>query len=433
MDSDNRNPAPPVTIRPQLLNGLLRGFTLISRLTLLFSLARLLSPAEVGLYGLFMVSVTYAMFAVGLGFYAYSQREVLTRPRTERAGILLHHAGVTGLAYLVVLPFSGLAFAAGYMPWWMAPWFAGLLMTEHIAQEINRLLIATQRQLAAGVILFIRQGAWIWGAMMILWQVPELRGLPLVFTWWLTGGLLAIALGIWRLRREIDRPTALRWDWAWIGRGVRTGLIFLAATLSLRGILTFDRYLFEGFAGLDLLGVYTLYAGLAMALMNFIDATVFVFRYPPMVQTYQRAHYHAYRREWRRILRHTIMAVTALALPAALIAPFFGTLVGKPIYLENIALFWWLLAAICLQALGMIPHYGLYAMRRDRPILLAHASGLAAFFIFAYTLSAPWPRLGVPMALTAAFGWILFVKLGTYRLACSRGPLADSSLREKSL
>lgn len=409
---------------PQLVNPALRAFTLASRLALLFFLARLLPPAEVGLYGLFLATVTYSVFAVGLDLYTHTQREILGRPRAERAGILMHHAGVTGMAYVVVVPAAMFAFAGGYLPLWAAPWFVVLLLSEHVAQEMNRVLIAVQRQLAAGVVLFVRQGAWIWVALAFMWFVPSTRGLELVFICWLAGCVSALAVGAWCLRRDVDGLGDWRWDWGWVGQGLRTGLLFLAATLCLRGILTFDRYLFQDFAGPDLLGVYTLYAAMALAVMNFMDAAVFIFRYPAMVQAWRHGRHEQYRDEWRRLVRQTALVLILLTVAAAVVGPLVAMLVGKPIYLENVDIFGWLLAGVCLQVLGMIPHYGLYAMRSDRPILAAHATGLVAFFACAFALSAAWPRLGTPVAVAAAFGWVLLVKLVVYRRVSARSALA---------
>lgn len=387
----------------------------------------MLTPAELGLYGLFTVTVTFAMLGVGLDFYTYTQREILARPRPERSVILLHHAGISGLAYLVVMPAAMLAFVAGFLPWWMAPWFTLLLIVEHCAQEINRLLIAVQRQLAAGLVLCLRQGMWIWVALGLMWLLPQWRSLTLVFTCWLVGVLFALILGGWLLSREVERPGPWRWDWLWLRKGLRTGLTFLAASMLLRGILTFDRYLFEIFAGLELLGAYTLYGGLALALMNFMNAAVFVFRFPPMVQAYQHGHYADYRREWRHLVRDTCTAVPILVLPAAILAPIIAMLIQKPLYLENIAIFWWLLAAVTLQALGMIPHYGLYAMRQDRLILISHAAGLVAFLPAAVILANNWSVTGIPAAVAAAFGCVLIVNLSAYRWTRNRTPLADQS------
>lgn len=400
-------------------NVCLRGGILVSRLALIVLLARFIAPAELGLYGLFIVTLTYAMLAVGLDFYTYSQRELIVARRSGRGFILRHHALVAGCAYLVVLPLSVLVFFSGHLPLWALPWFVALLVTEHVGQEIYRFLVAMQRQLSASLVLFLRQGVWIWVVLGLMWLYPALRHLPFVFGSWLAASVCALILGMAFLSANVSRNPPMSWDWSWIRRGLFTGLTFLVATLCLRGVLTFDRYIVETFAGLEMVGVYTLYAGIAMAIMNFMDASVFVFRYPALIEARGQGREDLYRAEWRRLSRDTVILLALVATMAALVGVIVANSLQETVYEDNISVFWWLLCGICLQVLSMIPHYGLYAMRMDRPILAAHVSCLIVFLVLAITLSFHWPRLGVPMALSGAFAWLAVFKGGAYWLVRS--------------
>lgn len=394
----------------------LRGAVLVSRLALIVLLAQFLVPADLGLYGLFVVTVTYAVLAVGLDFYTYSQRELITGPRTRSGFVLRHHALVTGCAYFVVLPVSAYVFIAGHLPFWVFPWFVALLVTEHVGQEINRFLVAMHRQVSASLVLFIRQGVWVWVLLGLMWFYPDLRRLSLVFGCWLVASICAVILGSVFLSSRISREPMPSWDWSWIRRGLYTGMVFLIATLCLRGVLTFDRYIMESFTDLEMVGVYTLYAGIALAIMGFMDAAVFVFRFPRLVEAYGHGQASRFRTEWRRLSRDTVVLLCLLVAMAAFVGWIVVGSLQSPLYLDNIDIFWWLLGGICLQTLSMVPHYGLYAMRGDRLILAAHVSCLIAFLLLAVFLSVHWPRLGVPMALTGAFAWLAAFKVGAYWL-----------------
>lgn len=398
----------------QLLNACLRGGVLVSRLALVVGLAKLVAPAELGLYGLFTVTVTYAMLVAGLDFYAYSQRELLFERRHSAAFILRHHAATCGFAYLVVLPAMSMVFAFGHLPFWMFPWFAVLLVTEHAAQEINRFLIVTRRPLTAGCLLFLRQGIWVWIMLALMWLEPTWRRLDVLFGCWLAGSILALIFGGVLIHSKIEWESEFQWNWAWVRKGLRTGAMFLLATLCLRGMLTFDRYIVESMAGLDLLGVYTLYVSIAMAVMNFIDASVFVFRFPILAAVLGKGQQDRYRLEWRRMWRDTILSLTLVILVAGLVGFIVVEAIETPVYRENIDILWWLLCAIGLYVLSMVPHYGLYAMRADRPILTAHISGFIGFIPVALGLSSYWPRLGVPIALVVVFAWLGLFKGSVY-------------------
>ncbi len=51
---------------------ILRGLTLASRFLLSLLLARMLSPAEMGEYGLLTAALAFALLAIGLEFYSYT-------------------------------------------------------------------------------------------------------------------------------------------------------------------------------------------------------------------------------------------------------------------------------------------------------------------------------------------------------------------------
>jgi len=398
----------------QGINAVLRTGALASKFVLIMALARFLSPSEVGLFGLFMVTVTYAMLAVGLSFYTFSQREVIARPANERLNVLVHHGAACAGAYLLAIPVLVVLFVSGHLPLRLAPWFGLLLVLEHIGQELYRLLVALGRQVVGGVLLFLRQGLWVWVVVLALWLRSDWRDVELVLALWSAGSSIALVAGLWFVRPALSGSGRVRWDPLLIHRGLRTGLVFLAATLCLRGLLTFDRYFLKQFAGLEVVGAYTFYGGIAMAVMAFLEAAVFVFRYPRMVHAWRHGDHETYTAEWWCLLYQTAIVLAALVAGAAILAPLVADLTGRAIYAEHLEILWVMLVAVTFQALGMIPHYGLYAMHRDRWILLAHAGGLAVFLVAAAVLGPAWPVFGVPTAVAVGFAGVFLVKLLAY-------------------
>jgi hypothetical protein len=91
-----------------------------------------------------------------------------------------------------------------------------------------------------------------------------------------------------------------------------------------------------------------------------------------------------------------------------------------------------LLLASTLYALGMIPHYALYAQGQDRPLVFSHVASLIVFGLAAWLFSFNWPQLAIPFGLTAAFLLILVWKCYAYfrltppqyRNQCSESPKA---------
>ncbi len=412
----------------RLLNIGLRAATLGSKFVLIFFLARFLEPEAVGLYGLLTAAIGYALYLVGLDFYTYSTREILRVNRNHWGGLLRNHGALALLLYSIVLPLLLLVFAFGFLPWTLAPWFYVLLILEHLNQELSRLLVAVSKQLTASLVLFLRQGLWC--LVVIGWMAwnPESRHLEGVLVAWCVGGGLALTIGFIAVRAlgmgGWHRPT----DWAWVRRGIGVAVPLLIGTLALRGLFTLDRYWFADLNSLQVLGAYVLFIGMCNALMSFLDAGVFAFSYPAMISAHHRGDRVRFKSEVRRMGWLTILCCLGFVVVGVLVLNPLLEWLGRDVYVQHAALFYWLLVPTCLFALGMIPHYGLYAQGRDRPIVRSHVAALVVF-IGATAVAAQFSNaLAVPLGLIAAFLLVLAWKLVAFRMAQGDPSLTSISL-----
>ncbi|WP_308367627.1 MULTISPECIES: hypothetical protein [unclassified Microbulbifer] len=401
----------------RLANISLRGMTLASKFLLIFFLARFLEPAELGLYGLLVATIGYALYLLGLDFYTFTTREILKRERSEWGGLLKAQGALALLLYAAFMPLLLLIFSTDSLPWTVAGWFFALLILEHLNQELMRLLIAISEPLLASLVLFLRSGIWAIAVTVWMFVTPETRNLDAVLLAWALGGLSAFLLAVWRLYRLKIGGWWKRIDWAWIRKGINIALPLLIATLALRGLFTLDRYWLEALAGLEVLGVYVLFMGIANAMMSFLDAGVFAFSYPGLISAFQKQSTDAFRQGVKRLFIQTtgfslIFAVMALLL----IGPLLDWL-DKPLYREQQGMFPWILMVAVLYALSMIPHYALYAQDQDRPIIRSHIVSLTVFIPATWLFSKQWPHIAIPLGLCVAFFLILLWKsLAYFRL-----------------
>jgi len=111
------------------------------------------------MYGLLTITISYALYFLGFDFYIFTTREVLKAELETQGRLLKSQVGLSLLLYAVFLPLSMSLFVFGLLPWWLAPWFLGLLILEHINQELNRLLVAINRQLIASWVLFLTRAS----------------------------------------------------------------------------------------------------------------------------------------------------------------------------------------------------------------------------------------------------------------------------------
>lgn len=404
----------------QMLGLALRGATLASRFLLIFALAKLMEPAEVGLFGLLTVTVGYALLVLGFDFHMHAVRNLVAADRSQWSALLRDQGVFYGLAYLVLMPVGLLLFALELLPWTLALWFFPLLALEHIAQEFHRVLLGISEPLWASVVLFLRWGLWALVAVPWMWLDPAQRRLDFVLLAWLVGVACACVLAASRLH-GLNRVALTRAvDWAWIWRGVRVAAPFLVGSLSLRAINTIDRYWIEGLGGLEVLAAYVLFGGMGNAVTSLLEATVFSFIGPALMDAANRGDRQAFDALMRRLARQTLAVTAVLACVVLVIArPLLGWL-QHPVYVEHLPLLYWTMLAVALSALGVIPQYGLYARRMDRPVILGHVLTLPVFAGAVWCLEGTLREAAIPAALASAFLFLLLAKWSALRRC---GPL----------
>lgn len=398
----------------RLLNIGLRSFTLGSRFLFIFFLAKYLDPASVGYYGLFTATVGYCMYFVGLDFYTYVTREILKTPNENRGRLLKGQAALSGVLYIVLLPVALVFLHQAGWPGHLAWWFFPILLLEHFNQEMSRLLVALSEQLTASLILFVRQGSWAVVIVALMTWDTDSRNLDAVMALWGCAGAAAAALGIWKLRQLRMGGWRAPTDWGWIKKGIAVSALFLAATLALRGVQTIDRYWLEALGGIEMVGAYVLLLGVASTLMVFLDAGVFAYTYPALIKHSHNQEHAAARAKVRQMFFQTLAFSAAFGIVSWLLLPYLLDWIGNEIYTNALHWYPWLLMAVVINALGMTPHYALYARGCDKPIIYSHIAALLGFVVSTWAFSKTHSALAIPIGLNISFTLILLWKTMAY-------------------
>lgn len=398
------------------VNIALRGATLASKFILIIYLAKVLDPEQLGIYGLFTVSINYALYLCGLDFYTYSQREMLSLSRMDWGRIIRHQFIFYGLLYFIIMPLLLFIFVSDLLPWQVIGWFYIILTFEHLSQELYRLLVVCDRITLAHIILFFRGGAWVFVVVALFWIKPEMHGLTVIWIGWSVGVAISILIAMFGVHKVIG-PMYWRGpiDWIWIRRGIKVAAQYLIGTLSLRGLFTFDRYILDIHFGKSAVGVYSLFMSLVNSLQAFADAGVVSKLYPRIVVAYRTGCY----KEFRHHLKNMTVGIALLYIcfSAGLyltIKPVF-VLIGRQVYIGQVAILWVLLVACGIYCLGLVPHYALYAIGADRSIVISSIISLIVFMLSAITLIYKTKAMiGVAIAVLVGVSCLSVMKLLIY-------------------
>lgn len=402
----------------RLLNVALRSLTLGTRFLLIFFLAKYLDPAAVGYYGLFAAAIGYALYFVGLDFYAYVTREIIRAPNDQRGQMLKGQLFLSSVLYVLLLPIALIFLYYSDWPASLLWWFLPLLLLEHLNQEFFRLMVAMSEQITASVLLFLRQGSWAIVTVFLFYFYPSSRNLNMVLILWAIAGLAAAILAIWKIKQLNMGGWRSQVDWSWIKKGIGISFAFLLATLALRGINTFDRYWIELLGGIDVVAAYVLLIGIAGTLMTFLDAGIFAYAYPALIKHHHNQEHAQARAKVRQVIFQTLIFSVFFAFISWMFLPYLLDWIGKSVYFESIHFYPWLLLATVLNAISMAPHFGLYAYGKDKAIIYSHTASLLVFILVTWLLFESYGPLAVVIGLNFAFAVILVWKSLAYWRAC---------------
>lgn len=363
--------------RPALANGaiamMLRGATLASRFLLSILLARMLSPSEMGEYGLITAILAFGLFVLGLEFYSYTLREMVPASPSKRVQIIADQIFLASSFFVITALAAVIAALVGVVSKTLLFWILLILATEYVSLEATRILVITSRIVQAYVVGFLRGGIWVYAISLLMLLEPSTRSLKMVLTWWAGGGILAAGYAAlclldlpWRELRNY-RPNL-----SWILVGLRTARPFMLTAASALMLSYIDRFFIDGFVGRDELGIYTFYSTILIGILS-LGASISQQFLPRVIAGYIDGP-ESYRFVVRWLCVSMLVAASGLVAVAGIgIGPLLSFFHLRA-YTENVGVFYLMLPGIFLRMLADAPSYALYAAHSDRALLACNLS-----------------------------------------------------------
>ena len=353
-------------------NLLIRGATLASRFILVIFIAKFLSAEELGIYSLFAASISYALFFVGMDFYTFSSREILSVEESNWFGIVKNQFTFYFSFYLLSFPLTYLLFYFGFLSQEYIVWFYLILVAEHLSQESMRLLVVLDQSFKANLSLFIRSGIWVYIAVVIMFFEVDLRQVSVILALWLTGSLTSVLFVVpelIRLRRCAVGVSRIDVGWMW--KGVKIAVPLLVGTLALRSLYIVDRYSLSYFGDYTAVGIYSFYSSFANALLAFVDAVVVMQLYPKIVSAVKQSdaiNLAVYKKKFIKSVA-LLSLILFISLPVGVYVLLKW--MNKPEYFSYFAVLAILMAACIIYCFALLPHYELYARDEDKKIIFS--------------------------------------------------------------
>jgi O-antigen/teichoic acid export membrane protein len=404
--SAGRSHAPAVVLTT---NSLVRLASVGLRSLLTLAMAVWLQPSELGLYALVAATLTLTTYFYGLDFQTFSMRELSTsdlagarfRVRDQFAMLLVIYAIGSAVTALLLRQFG------------LAPGLIALVVpmavVQHAALEFYRILTRLGRTVAGSVVLLIRDGAWVPICILTKLATGELS-LGGILLSWLMGSAVSVIYGGVLLFKWLPASERRSIDLAWLAAGLRTGLRMLAGTLSVIALFSVDRMIFAKLVSPQQLGAYAFFALGCSSIQGLFETAVLPSFWAPLLQAKKEGDDLAYRHAERRLDRACLAgaiiggAVTAVGLTV------LAWLLPNRAYAQNLHLLYYLVAAYSLLTLTNIPHYRLFAARRDSLIVSANVTTFVTFIVLIPLFVIFDRSTAVPLALAIACAILFALK-----------------------
>lgn len=351
-----------------------RGLTLVSKFLLVIYLGRHASISTLGAYALMTSMIQLSMYIVGLDFYIYSTRELATNGQNQIGKIIKNQFIVHGLIYFATLP-AMIFVVTQLIGWSYIPWFIALLIVEHASQEGSRILIALSKPTQAIFSQFLRSGLWVYASIATIIAIPttSIDTLTIIWIGWLLGAIVSIlyiayTIGLPSLKELVSSHI----DKKWIKKGIRMSTPFALSSLGFFGISHFARFILENHSGETAVGIYSFFFNFSSIIDAFIMAGIINVLLPKIIK--------AGRSEAATNLTPILTKMTKLIFCTCIVLVITLSLginvilsyVGKTELIENINIFYILLAAAVILCMSHVPHYYLFATHKDNQIIASH-------------------------------------------------------------
>jgi len=351
----------------KLLNVFLRIGGIGSKFLIVTLMSKYFDVDVFGNYGLITSIITILIFVLGLDFYNFSIRDIL---KTSGKQEIINKVTLTFALYLFVyilfivvgyFIFSSINYIKPYL-------FLVLLLviTEHLSQEIYRLLVGFKKVLLANILLFFRTVSWS-SIIIYYYYNNSVITINKIFILWLIANTLTIVyVIILSIIKNYNRIIKISLNSNWVKKGLRISSVFFLATISLKSMEYANRFIVDYFMGEELAGIFLFYSNISILITVYINTIVISFELPELIKSANLPDVNKLLKKFKKsLLIHT------------LISSLFIFLIIKPLLMwqnkvefeKYLPLIYFLIIGVGLMNYSLLYHFKLYIYHKDKALL----------------------------------------------------------------
>lgn len=381
----------------------LRGLTLVAKFALTLFIAKFIGLDTLGVYGLVAGAAVIFPIIAGFGLIRIVSRNAVTQQLDEVTRVLRLYWGVQAAIYGFI-SFISLGISIYLHQLVLASIVLAIVFLEHVNGDLFVLLNHLLRPCLANVLMFFRSAAWICAYMTLALIFPSLCDLNVLLTFWIGGGLLAIAGFILATR-----------DWPWLsaasGAGRRGWFLqyfkasrILYANDIVNTVAQYtDRYLVSLFMGLKFTGVYVLFWSIGNALSNLVDTGIIQVSGPKLINAHVRQD-RSYWAVFRFMLVQAVAISIVLAIATAVLVKIALPYLDRPFVADWMPVLWLVLLGFVLRMAYEVQGTVFYSHYKDSFTLLSGLFVIVLSILANVILIPPFALDGAASAIIISYG-----------------------------
>ncbi len=387
---------PKKLISAIFLDATIRLITIAARGLFVFAAASYLDDVEFGLYIAIGATISLLQYFVA-GDYSYITHRELFAGRARLEEILGAQVPLLAVLFLATIP-ALIILLPSHIEIHLIIIAAVILLLESITSELQRHLVAVSKFTRANVLLFLKSAGWMMPALCLLYLSKNFQNVDVLLISWTIGLVVSFGVGILGVPRNIP----LQWN-----ANKRLFLkyftvvpIVLVGTLATRALFSVDRIIVEKLVGLEAVGVYGLFVGVAAAFVAILDAGILARSYPSLVKNAINN-----QKEFNYLSKRTQVSIIVVTIFA--ISVYYSTIeiffryISKPGLMEYSKAGALLILAYGVYSLSFSINCKLYASGRDKTISMINVIAL------------------IPLAITPAVGKVTIYSVASSVIGCA--------------
>jgi len=380
----------------------LRGVALAAKFALTLFIARFIGLETLGVYGLVAGAAVMFPVVAGLGLIRVLSRNAVSQQLDEVSRMLRRYWGIQAAVYGII----------SFIALWIGIYLDQLALTsiviaivflEHVNGDLFILLNHLLRPCLANVLMFFRTAGWICVYMILASMFPALRDLNALLTFWIGGGLLAIA-GFAVAAREWPwlHPTSGTGHREWFLHHFKASRILYVNDIANTVAQYTDRYLVGLFMGLEFTGVYVLFWSIGNALSNLVDTGIIQISGPKLINAHTRQD-RSYWRVFRLLLVETAAISIVLAIATGVLVEIAIPYLNRPLVADWIPVLWLVLVGFVLRMAYEVQGTVFYSRYKDVFTLFSGLFVIALSIVTNVILIPPFALYGAASAIIVSY------------------------------